>query len=140
VSLDPNIIALGIRQPWVELILRGIKTLEVRSFDTPKRGTIYLYASKTLADSEAAREAVEKHGLDLKSLPTGLLCGSVELADSRPATAADAGPCCVPGSLLKNAFVWALRDPRRFETPQTVRFLPYGVWFYPYRRRNGASR
>ena len=139
-SLDPNIIALGIRQPWVELILRGIKTLEVRSFPTPKRGTIYLYASKTLADSEAAREAVETHGLDIDTLPTGLLCGSVELTDSRPATDADAMSSCVPKSLLTNAFVWTLKDPRRFETPQTVRFLPYGIWFYPYRRRNGATR
>jgi len=140
VSLDPHIIALGVRQPWVELILRGVKTLEVRSFDTPKRGTIYLYASKTVSDNEAALEAVEAHGLDLETLPTGLLCGSVELADSRPATAADTTNSCVPHSLLKNAFVWTMKNPRRFETPQTVRFLPYGVWFYPYRRRNGAAR
>jgi hypothetical protein len=140
VSLDPETIALGIRQPWVELILRGIKTLEVRSFDTPKRGTIYLYASKTLADNNAARDAVEAHALEIDTLPTGLLCGSVELADSRPATPADAVSSCVPKALLKNAFVWALKNPQRFETPQTVRFLPYGIWFYPYRRRNGASR
>jgi hypothetical protein len=23
----------------------------------------------------------------------------------------------------------------RFATPLAVRFLPYGVWFYPFRRR-----
>jgi hypothetical protein len=43
---DAETVALGVRQPWIELILRGVKTIEVRSQDTRIRGTIYLYASK----------------------------------------------------------------------------------------------
>ena len=43
---DPNLIALGIRQPWAELILRGVKTIEVRSRDTDVRGPIYIYATR----------------------------------------------------------------------------------------------
>jgi len=44
--INADRIALGIQQPWVELILRGVKTLEIRSQPTRQRGTIYLYASK----------------------------------------------------------------------------------------------
>src|SRR5579863_360561 len=77
---DPAIIALGVRQPWVELILRGIKTIEVRSQDTRVRGTIYLYASKKFSELPAAIDAAHKHDLDCASLPTGLLVGSVEIA------------------------------------------------------------
>ena len=39
--LDIDRRALGIKQPWVELILRGIKTLEIRSLATNVRGPIY---------------------------------------------------------------------------------------------------
>lgn len=137
--LDSNIIALGIRQPWVELILRGIKTLEVRSFHTPRRGMIYVYASKTYSDIPAASEAVATYGLVPEELPTGRVCGSVELTGSRPATAADAAKACVPSSLLKDAYVWTIANPQRFEVPQAVRFLPYGIWFYPFRRKSSGE-
>ena len=137
---DPEIIALGVRQPWVELILRGIKTIEIRSQDTRVRGTIYLYASKKFSELDAAVDAAQAHGLDCPSLPAGLLVGSVEIAATRPALAKDAAPSCVPASFLKQQFAWELRNPQRFEQPVPVRFLPYGVWFYPFRRRHAATR
>jgi hypothetical protein len=137
---DPEIIALGVRQPWVELILRGIKTVEIRSQDTRVRGTIYLYASKKLSDFPAAVDAAAAHDLDCPLLPTGLLVGSVEIAATRPALARDAQPSCVPATYLKDQFAWELLNPRRFAEPLPVRFLPYGVWFYPFRRRHTATR
>jgi len=66
---DQNVVVLGIRQPWVEWILRGIKTIEVRSRQTVRRGPINLYASKKVAGTQAATAAIEKYGLDLDSLP-----------------------------------------------------------------------
>ena len=39
--------ALSIRQPFAEMILRGKKKIEVRSFPTNVRGPMYLYASLT---------------------------------------------------------------------------------------------
>jgi hypothetical protein len=137
---DPEIVALGVRQPWVELILRGIKTVEVRSQDTQIRGTIYLYASKKFSEFPAAVEAAQSHNLDCPALPTGLLVGSVEIAATRPARVSDAGPSCVPAAYLKQQFAWELRNPQRFGQPIPVRFLPYGVWFYPFRRRNEVPR
>jgi predicted transcriptional regulator len=37
--------AISIRQPWVELILRGVKKKEYRSQPTNIRERVYLYAS-----------------------------------------------------------------------------------------------
>ncbi|MGQ0637521.1 MAG: ASCH domain-containing protein [Planctomycetaceae bacterium] len=137
---DPDRIALGVRQPWVELILRGEKTIEIRTTDTRVRGTIYLYSSKKLSDHPAARDAARRHSLALDELPVGLLVGSVELCGTRPATAADATAACVPAALVRDRFAWELRRPRRFAQPVPVRFLPYGIWFYPFRRKLTSRR
>ena len=47
--------ALSIKQPWAELILRGKKTIEVRSRRTHVRGRVQIYASlgDVAADTEA---------------------------------------------------------------------------------------
>lgn len=134
---DPQVIALGVRQPWVELILRGVKTLEVRSLATRQRGLIYLYASKQPANHPAAEAAIEANGLAVEELPSGLLVGSVRIAAVRRAEPADAPAACVRPEDLIGQYVWEFTDPVRFASPLGVRFLPYGVWFYPYRRRNG---
>jgi hypothetical protein len=135
---DPNIVALGIKQPWAELILRGAKTLEVRTVNTRVRGTIYLYASKRPAASSVAQSAADAQGIDVAKLPCGVLVGSVELQETRVAGAGERPAACLPAEMLERRFVWRLRNPQRFAKPVPVRFLPYGVWFYPFRRRNGA--
>lgn len=138
-SSDPPIdrerIALGVQQPWAELILRGIKTIEVRSRPTQVRGTIYLYTSKRHSTLDAAAVAAEAHAIDVPALPTGLLVGTIDVLDSRPCTPNDAATSCVPPDLLVNRYAWLLGNPKRFTQPQPVRFLPYGVWFYPFQRK-----
>jgi hypothetical protein len=137
--LDPQMIALGIRQPWCELILRGVKTVEVRSTDTRQRGTIYIYASKQPAENSFAEVAIRKHGLDSQSLPKGVLVGTVELSASGPAEEEDEIAACVPAEYLEGRFAWRLTNPTRLAEPVIPRFLPYGVWFYPFRRRNAEG-
>ena len=137
---DPDRIALGIRQPWAELILRGIKTIEVRSQSTNMRGPIYIYASQKLARIPAANTAIRRHGLDTESLPRGWLVGSVEIVDVRPCRARDTAASCVPRSFLQDQHGWQLVNPVRFETPISVKYLPYGVWFYPFKRRKTQTR
>ena len=137
--LDTQRIALGIRQPWAELILRGIKTVEVRSTDTKQRGTIYVYASKQLAGNPFAEEAIRRHGLDVELLPKGVLVGTVDLSASNPADADDTTAACVPAEYLEGRFAWRLENPTRLSEPVSPRFLPYGVWFYPFRRRNAEE-
>ena len=134
-----DMIALGIRQPWAELILRGIKTIEVRSTSTVVRGPIYIYASKKLADIPAATTAMKKHDLDPETLPKGVVVGTVEIIDCRSCRGSDTAAACVPRQYLKNRFAWHLDNARRLEEPLTVGFLPYGVWFYPWKRRKAET-
>lgn len=134
-GIDADQVALGIQQPWAELILRGIKTLEIRSLNTQVRGRIYLYTSKRLSTLPDAARAAELHGLDLAALPKGLLVGSVELVGSRPAVPQDAEEACLSPERLANQQAWEFASPERFAEPLPVRFLPYGVWFYPFRRK-----
>ena len=65
--------AISIRQPYVEMILRGTKRAEYRSRATKVRGRVYLYASLKLAEADA------RGVRDLLSLPRGLIVGSVEI-------------------------------------------------------------
>jgi len=137
---DCDRIALAIQQPWAELILRGTKTLEVRSQPTQLRGTIYLYASKRLSQLPAAEAAARRWKIEVASLPVGKLVGTIDLIECRPSRPADHQAACVPADLLKGQFVYQLDRPQRFAAPRSVRFLPYGVWFYPFKRRPRAER
>lgn len=134
---DKDLIALGIRQPWAELILRGVKTIEVRTQPTSVRGPIYIYTSKIFAGTPAADAAATKHHVELESLPRGLLIGTVEIIDCLPCTAADAVAGCLTPEIVAGKFGWRLANPQRLANPLKVRFLPYGVWFYPFKRKGG---
>ncbi len=70
-------IALSIRQPYAELILRGIKKREYRSRRTLKRNErVHIYASKTPADDA---KAWAQANADPGELPTGRFVGSVQI-------------------------------------------------------------
>lgn len=132
---DRDMIALGVRQPWAELILRGVKTIEVRTVNTRQRGTIYLYASKCLAKHPAVDAAVREHALDLESLPRGVIVGTVELVGTGICRPADAARACVRRVDVVDRIGWHLASPRRLPEPLPVEYPPYGIWFYPFRRR-----
>ncbi len=139
-AIDRDRIALAIQQPWAELILRGIKTLEIRSQPARLRGTIYLYASKRPSPLPAAEVAARRWKIEIASLPLGKLVGTIDLIDCRPSRPVDHQAACVPAELLNGQFVYQLDRPQRFAAPRLVRFLPYGVWFYPFKRRPRVER
>jgi hypothetical protein len=136
---DPDRLALGVQQPWAELIVRGIKTIEVRSQATQVRGTIYIYASRKPSTMDAATDVAARHQIEVAALPKGLIVGTVELIDSRPCTPSDAAAAGVPAELLLGRQAWVLAHPQRLPKPLPVRFLPFGVWFYPFKRKTGAE-
>ncbi len=135
----PSQLALAVQQPWAELIIRGIKTLEVRSSNVRTRGPIYIYASRKLSELPDASRAAERYGIDVASLPTGIIVGEAELVESRPARSEDVNAACVAEDRLHNRYVWRFEAPTRFEEPLSVRFLPYGIWFYPFRRKSARA-
>ncbi len=74
--VQPRMLALSIRQPYVELILRGQKAEEYRSRPAKVRGRVYLYASNSPADDPDSWDRV---GCAPGHLPTGKLVGTVEV-------------------------------------------------------------
>ena len=103
--------ALTIRQPWAELILRGRKPFELRSWRTYYRGPLVIHAAAKI-DAEEARH----FGLNPAKLITGAFVGVVILSEVRPYTHEDA-------RVLKKrragfvwfprTFSWVLKRPRR---------------------------
>lgn len=99
--MTTEIRALSIKQPWASLIVSGRKTLEVRSWSTPYRGTIIVCAS-------AQPDRVRGRALLTGDEPLGVAVGVVRLVDVREGRAAD----------TKNALVdptghlcWVLDEP-----------------------------
>jgi hypothetical protein len=92
--------AISIRQPWVEQILRGIKTKEHRSQPTNIRERVYIYASLTPVDDETAWRRVERR---TGELAVGAIVGSVEIVDCK-------------WNARTQQYDYALRNPRRLRT------------------------
>lgn len=105
--------AISIRQPWVELILRGEKIKEFRSRATKIRGHVYLYASKTVSDAPGAWRRLAVAPGELRS---GLILGSVQIVGCTWDTRA-------------GKYAYKLHAPRRFRTPLEPTNHP-GQWFW----------
>lgn len=111
--------AIAIRQPFVELILRGIKKYEYRSQLTHIRGRVFLYASK----GKIHQEIWDELEMRKDSLPTGVIVGSVEIVE------------CLYDKEYK-CYKYKLSKPRRFRkhlepvmSAQPRFFFPFGRHF-----------
>ena len=69
-------VGLSIRQPWVELILLGRKTIEVRSWSTKHRGDLWLHAGKPV-DAKACAAT----GTPASELRRGALVGVARVVE-----------------------------------------------------------
>jgi hypothetical protein len=109
--------ALSFRQPWAELILRGRKTMDLRTYSTTYRGPLAVHASQ-----KVEREACGAHGLAPDTLETGGVVGVVELVDILPLTAAEyethRDEHLAGRRFREPMFGWVLASPRRL--PQVV--------------------
>lgn len=108
-----NMRALSIRQPYAELILRGIKKIEYRKMVTHIRGRIYIYASLTPGHIDDWEDIQKKPG----DLPTGVLVGTVEITDCTGE----------PGD-----YHWHLANPERLERNLKPQKHPQPSWFNPF--------
>jgi hypothetical protein len=138
-------LALSIRQPYAELILRGVKRVEFRSIPTRIIGRkFYIYASTRRPDAMRGNQFDEARriwsddlavpgktpgtsppewmlqlaeNLILDRLPRGFLVGSAKIAR------------CTRGS---NYWEWELSDVRRLSKPRRPARQPQPVWFRPF--------
>jgi hypothetical protein len=83
---------LSIQQPFAQLVVRGVKRLEVRTWDTDYRGRIAIHASSAVPSQEVERQWQRNRAMalcfadqgwldreDLKKLPRSAIVGTVEL-------------------------------------------------------------
>jgi hypothetical protein len=132
--------ALSIRQPYAELILRGVKRVEFRSRPTSIVGErFWIYASqshgspvKVWSDDLAVEHppawmldvASQIKLLDPDDLPRGLLVGSAVIDKVTPYDPDD-------GLGYDGLWRWHLREVRRIERPVKPRGHPQPVWWLP---------
>ena len=96
-------IALSIRVPWINLIMRGKKTIELRSWQTSYRGRLLLVTSKTI-DKDAPRWP------HIPPLPLGHAVGYCQLVRCRPMLPADVNDARCP--YTPGYYSWNLADIR----------------------------
>lgn len=106
-------LALSIRQPFAEMILRGTKKIEYRGRPTNVRGVLYLYASKKPVEDDALWRTLKS---EPGSLPTGVLVGTVEIVGCREGD---------------DEFEWLLANPVRFARPRTFEGHPQPSFWRP---------
>jgi hypothetical protein len=136
-------LALSIRQPFAELILRGIKTVELRSRSTRIVGQrFYIYAARAARKSQAP-EGIWSRDLSITAelpqwmtelaeqvrmiepgalLPTGVIVGSAVIGKVTPPDPAGEDPL----------FRWHLTAVRRAATLRKPARRPQPVWFRPF--------
>ena len=115
--IDQPRLALSVKQPFAELIMAGRKRIEYRSRVTHVRGLIYIYSSQGRYRRQDERDLAEEFGLDVGTLPRGVILGTVELHG------------CTLGD---DAWEWLVRNPVRAEVQQKPTRHPMPTWFRPW--------
>jgi predicted RNA-binding protein with PUA-like domain len=124
--------ALSLRQPWAELVLRGEKTIEARSLRTNIRERVHIYASLGDVDTEDQTRVRREYGLDIESLPRGVLVGTVVVVGCRLLTVRDSRAAAFHVSADTELFAWLLESPQRAERLVKPTRHPQPVWFTPF--------
>lgn len=117
---------LSVRQPWAELILRGLKVCENRTFRLPRacmHRPILLHASKRLdALPDALRQHIGPENVPGDDLPRGCIVGMVSFSSvgaewrGQNAIQAILGPWALP-----DCFLWEIVAFWRFPIPIPAR-------------------
>jgi hypothetical protein len=77
--------ALSIRQPWAELILRGVKAVEARPMRTHKKGErVFIYAGLQRIEKDEQSRIAAEFEMNVDALPRGVLVGTVEIVGCEP--------------------------------------------------------
>ncbi|HUP80611.1 MAG TPA: ASCH domain-containing protein [Pirellula sp.] len=111
--------ALSIRQPWAEQIMRGEKTIEIRSRNTHVRGTVYLYAGLRRYTKALEAGFAKEVGFELDDLARGLIVGTVDIVDCKL-------------NKKHGDYEWILAKPKRLKKLLKPSQQPNPTWFYPY--------
>jgi ASCH domain len=147
---------LSLPQPWAELVIRGVKTMEVRSWYAKHTGgRIAIHASANIelkkvealwADDQLVAECFADQGWadreDLRALPRAAILGSVELRGVHRAQAVRAARVDPSATnWIEDALETAMRDPSTGQLrpgPAPARTLPVHIpaqgWVFGFSR------
>ncbi len=112
--------ALSVPQPLAEALVRGLKTIDVRTKPTEIRGRVYVYANHRRFNHGEEVEMLVSYGIgDVNSddLPRGVLIGTTELWD------------CTGGGGI---YQWHFRNPERATELLKPTTRPHSNWFEPF--------
>ena len=121
--------ALSLKQPWAALVVQGLKTIEIRSWPTARRGRILIHAARVPDDRAEAQRHVTPALKDLVQLQAGII-GSVELTDC--VRYADLATFMADQAAHYNEESWfapPLLYGFKFTSPQILPFQKYPGWF-----------
>ena len=79
--VDSDWFALSVKQPWAALLAYGVKTVEVRTWNTLRRGQILIHASKSVDDRPEGWNWVTTPELQAATEFRGGIIGIGELSD-----------------------------------------------------------
>ena len=106
-------LALSVRQPYAEQIMRGTKVIEYRSVPTHIRGRVYIYASSTPGHFSL----FQKMNAQPDDFPMRALVGTVEIVDCKG---------------VNKDYEWTLARPMRLVKTIKPDNQPQPVWFQPF--------
>ena len=134
--------ALSIRQPFAELILRGIKTVEYRTRPTRIIGErFYIYASKKEFSVASCQLPVKTWSQDLSLATPPPPAWMIELAEQvgmiEPGTLLPTGVIVGSAVIAKvsqvdDMYRWHLADVARAKKLRKPKGHPQPVWFTPF--------
>ncbi|MDO4558360.1 MAG: ASCH domain-containing protein [Planctomycetia bacterium] len=119
-------LALSIRQPHVEAILRGIKVHEYRNSPTRLRERIYIYSARKRCSPDEERFWLREYGFEPdptfrpEDLLRGVLVATALITD------------CTPGGRYGAAWSWHLSEIERLTPPLFPTGRPQPVFFAPF--------
>lgn len=101
--------ALTVRQPYATWIVKGIKTVEVRSRAIAHRGPLAIHAATTPAPGFEWEPGSELE------FPRGVVIGTVKLVECRPLAMCDVDGAILPADWkaweCEGLFAWVLEAP-----------------------------
>jgi hypothetical protein len=129
-------LALTVLQPWAEMIVRGLKTLETRGWTTTHRGRLLIHASKSTRGlnfvqgegSLPLRTQLQSAGVELPSLRLGAVLGEVHLDGIRTLTQDDWRYPHAHGYLVDGPLVWMLSQAKKWDMAIPARG-DTGLWW-----------
>ena len=130
---------LSLIQPWAELVVRGLKRQETRSWNTKYRGELFIHSSGRIP--KYARELIDTWPFDEYEyeLHTGAIIGCVILRDvitseeamisMRKSETEQSQEEYRFGDYSPGRFVWLLSDFKKFDKPIPAKGS-LGIWTF----------